>query len=148
MRFTLPGFVVLFTLRNFPLYNTLNRRRLQPTINSCISPLCCSSYLFTLSRSMASWLEESVVTVSVNHLLGANEVVRREFVENYKQDLFPALGTSTGQTMWRTYRNITRVTIWGQDHFHNNIRLFMVMEALDLGSDLLLCSEVHLSPIF
>ena len=32
-----------------------------------------------------------------------------------------------------TFRNVTRVTLWGHDHFRNNVRLFMVMEALDLG---------------
>ena len=84
---------------------------------------------------MANWAEESIITVGVGHVIGAEESVRREFVENYKRSLFPALGTTTGQTIWKTYRNITRVTLWGREHFCNNVRVFSVMKALDLGPD-------------
>ena len=65
----------------------------------------------------------------------ANIEARRAFIARYKRLLFPRLGTSTAQTKWWTYRNVTRVTIWGLDHFKNNVRLFMAMEALDLGLD-------------
>ena len=58
---------------------------------------------------------------------------RRAFIARYERLLFPRLGTSTAQTKWWTYCNVTRVTIWGLDHFKNNVRLFMAMEALDLG---------------
>ena len=51
----------------------------------------------------------------------------------YERYLFPQLGTSTAQTKWWTFCNVTRVTLWVHDHFQNNVRLFMVMEALDLG---------------
>ncbi len=84
---------------------------------------------------MANWVEESIISVGIGHVLGAEESVRRAFAENYKRNLFPSLGTSTGQTIWKTYRNITRVTLWGREHFCNNVRLFSVMEALDLGPD-------------
>ena len=49
--------------------------------------------------------------------------------------------------MWKTYRNITRVTIWGQEHFCNNVHLFIVMEALDLGPDYY-CVERGLNRVF
>ena len=42
---------------------------------------------------------------------------------------------------------MTRVTIWGLDHFKNNVRLFMAMEALDLGPTYY-CVLRNLSPIF
>lgn len=58
---------------------------------------------------------------------------RWAFVAAYERQLFPRLGTSTAQTKWWTLRNITRVTLWGRDHFKNNVRLFMVMEALGIG---------------
>ena len=65
----------------------------------------------------------------------------------YERLLFPRLGTSTAQTKWWTYRNVTRVTIWGLDHFKNNVKLFMAMEALYLGPDYY-CVLRTLSPIF
>ena len=60
---------------------------------------------------------------------------KRAFIAGYERLLFPRLGTSNAQTKWWTYRNVTRVTIWGLDHFKNNVRLFMAMEALDLDRD-------------
>ena len=84
---------------------------------------------------MADWLEDTIISVGIGHVLGADESVQREFVENYKRSLFSALGTSTGQTVWKTYHNITKVTLWGHEHFCNNVRLFSVIEALDLGPD-------------
>ena len=63
----------------------------------------------------------------------ASVAARRAFVARYERHLFPHLGTLSAQTRWWTYRNVTRVTLWGRDHFWNNVRLFMVMEALDLG---------------
>ena len=60
---------------------------------------------------------------------------RRAFITGYERLLFPHLGTSNAQTKWWTCCNVTRVTIWGLDHFKNNVRLFMAMEALDLGPD-------------
>ena len=35
--------------------------------------------------------------------------------------------------MWRSHCNIVRVTLWGRDHFRNNVRAAMVREALGLG---------------
>ena len=82
---------------------------------------------------MAAWRAALVANVSIRHVLQASEPVRRDFVARYERYLFPQLGTSTAQTKWWTFQNITRVTLWGHDHFQNNVRLFMVMEALDLG---------------
>ena len=42
--------------------------------------------------------------------------------------------TTTVQTMWRSHRNIVRVTLWGRDHFQNNVQVAMVCEALGLGT--------------
>ena len=35
--------------------------------------------------------------------------------------------------MWRSHRNIIRVTLWGRDHFRNSVRAAMVCEAFGLG---------------
>ena len=80
-------------------------------------------------------LQNTIISMGVEHVLGADEVVWREFVENFKRTLFSARETSLGQTVWKTYRNITRVMPLGRDHFLNNVRLFMVKEALGLGPD-------------
>lgn len=82
---------------------------------------------------MAAWRAALVLDISVHHLLGASEPVRRDFVERYKQLLFPHSGSCNAQTVWKTSHNITRVTIWGRDHFRNNVRLAMVTEAMGLG---------------
>ena len=83
---------------------------------------------------MAARQDELVLSVVIPHLQQASKRVRRSFVENYERLLFPRLGTSTSQTPWKTFRGITRVTLWGRDHFRNNIRLAMVQEAMNLGS--------------
>ena len=75
------------------------------------------------------------ITSFLRDLRQASVEARRAFVARYEQHLFPHLGTSAAQTKWWTYRNVTRVTLWGRDHFKNNVRLFMVIEALDLGPD-------------
>lgn len=54
-------------------------------------------------------------------------------MEKYGRLLFPSLETFTAQAKWWIFQNVTRVTLWGHDHFQNNVRLFMVMEALELG---------------
>ena len=56
--------------------------------------------------------------------------------------------TSTTQTKWWTYHNVTRVIIWDLDYFKNNVRLFMAMKALDLGLDYYCVLIRNLSPIF
>ena len=70
-----------------------------------------------------------------NLLSRTNLAGRRAFLEAYERQLFPRLGTSTAQTKWQSYRNITRVTLWGHEHFRNNVRWFRVLEALGLGPD-------------
>ena len=82
---------------------------------------------------MAAWPQLLAMSNSLQHLLQADESVRRDFVARYERYLFPHLGTSTAQTKWWTFQNTTRVTLWGYDHFRNNVRLFMVMEGLGLG---------------
>ena len=57
----------------------------------------------------------------------------RAFVERYERRLFPLPQITTAQTMWRSYRNIVRVTLWGRDHFRNNVHAAMVRESLGLG---------------
>ena len=77
----------------------------------------------------------------------ANIEAKRTFITRYERLLFHLLGTSTAQTKWWTYRNVTRVTIWGLDHFKNNVRLFMAMEALDLGPTYY-CVLRNFTPLF
>lgn len=84
---------------------------------------------------MAEVHHDLVISIAINHLLDSNEDAKRAFTERFQQALFPNLGTSTGQTLWKTHHNITRATIWGRDHFRNNIRLAMAKEALGLGPD-------------
>ena len=81
----------------------------------------------------------------LRRLRHANIEAKRAFITSYECLLFPRLGTSTAQTEWWTYRNVTRVTIWGLDHFKNNVRLFMAMEAL--GPEYY-CVPRNFSPIF
>ena len=82
---------------------------------------------------MAAWQDSLVLSMAIHHLQGASDSVRRSFVERYERLLFPHPGTSTAQTKWRSIQGITRVTLWGRDHFRNNIRLAMVLEAMNLG---------------
>ena len=82
---------------------------------------------------MAAWPQLLAMSPALQQLVHADESVRRDFVEGYEYDIFPYLGTSTAQTKWWTFQNTTRVTLWGREHFQNNVRLFMVMEGLGLG---------------
>ena len=79
-------------------------------------------------------LEDLALSIAIDHLIQARIEVRQASVENYERLLFPNLGTSTAQTKWRSYRNFVRVTLWGREHFRNNVCLLaMVCEALGLG---------------
>ena len=69
----------------------------------------------------------------IEHLQQIDEEARRAFVERYERRLFPLPQLSAAQTKWRSYCNIVRVTLWGRDHFRNNVRVAMVCEALGLG---------------
>lgn len=82
---------------------------------------------------MAGWQLALVTRLAIEQLRQSNEEARRAFVDRYEQGIFPHPGTSTAQTKWKTYRDIIRVTLWGRDHFRNNVRLAMVREAMGLG---------------
>ena len=77
--------------------------------------------------------QEEILSVVMSHLLQASEEVKRDFIESYARNLFPLLGTSVDQTRWWTQYGITRVTVWGHNHFRNNVRVAMIEEALGLG---------------
>ena len=81
----------------------------------------------------AAWRQSLAMANSLQDLRRASDPVKRAFMAAYERYLFPQLGTSTAQTKWWTFHNVTRVTLWGHGHFRNNVRLFMVMEALGLG---------------
>ena len=66
-------------------------------------------------------------------LCQASVEARRASVTRYEHNLSPHLGTSSAQTKWWTFSNVTHVTLWGRDHFWNNVKLFMVMQDFDLG---------------
>ena len=68
-------------------------------------------------------------------------------MDRYEQRLFPHPGTSTAQTKWKNYRDILRATLWGRDHFQNDVRLAMVCEAMGLGP-LIYCIIRSLYPAF
>ena len=57
----------------------------------------------------------------IEHLQQTNEETRRAFAERYERRLFSLPQLTTAQTKWRSHRNIVRVTLWGRDHFWNNI---------------------------
>lgn len=84
---------------------------------------------------MAAAVPRNVSLAELRNLLSQTSVAGRiAFMEAYERHLFPRLGTSTAQTKWWTYRyRITRVTLWGREHFRNNVRWFRVLEALELG---------------
>ena len=85
---------------------------------------------------MAAAAPGALAVANLQNLLSQTDLAgRRAFMEAYERHLFPRLGTSTAQTKWWTYRNITRVTLWGREHFRNNVRWFRVLEALGLGPD-------------
>ena len=69
----------------------------------------------------------------IKNLQQTNEETRRDFAERYKQRLFPLPQLTIAQTKWTSHRNIVRVTLWGRDHFRNNVQIAMVCEALGLG---------------
>ena len=82
---------------------------------------------------MAGGQRAFITHVVFEHMQQKNEETRRAFAERYKQRFFPLPQITTAQTMWRSHRNIVRVTLWGRDHFRNNVRAAMVREALGLG---------------
>ena len=57
----------------------------------------------------------------IEHLQQTNEEIRRAFAERYERRLFPLPRLTTARTKWRSHCNIVRVTIWGRDHFWNNV---------------------------
>ena len=85
---------------------------------------------------MAAWRAASILSLGLQHLEQASESVHKAFLERYKQHLFPQPGSCNAQTVWKTWQNITRVTVWGREHFGNNVHMLaMVTEALGLGPE-------------
>ena len=90
---------------------------------------------------------EAWALANLQHVMRQVDLVgKKAFMGAYEQQLFPRLGTSTAQTKWWTYRNVTRVTIWGRDHFRNNINYFRVLEALGLGTPFYCVQGSHHPP--
>ena len=84
---------------------------------------------------MAEARLEAWALANLQHVMSQGNLAgKKAFMRAYKRQLFPRLGTSTAQTKWWTYRNVTRVTIWGRNHFCNNVNYFRVLEALGLGT--------------
>ena len=54
----------------------------------------------------------------------ADEDTKRLVAERYERQLFPNPGSSIAQTKWKTYHNLVRVTLWGRDHFRNNVHFW------------------------
>ena len=82
---------------------------------------------------MAGGQQAFLTRLVFEHLQQTNEETRRAFTERYERRLFPLPQITIAQTMWRSHRNLVRVTLWGRDHFRNNVRAAMVREALGLG---------------
>ena len=82
---------------------------------------------------MARGQQAFLTRLVIQHLQHTNKETRRAFAERYKQRHLPLPQLSTTQTKWRSHCNIVRVTLWGRDHFWNNVRVAMVHEALGLG---------------
>ena len=57
----------------------------------------------------------------IEHLQQTNEETRRAFAERYERRLFSLPQLTTAQTKWRSHCNVVRVTLWGRDHFQNNV---------------------------
>ena len=83
-------------------------------------------------------MEESATTVeemiafAMEHLEHADLKVRKETVERLAIKLFPKY-RHRQEWMWQSRDNITRVTLWGQEHVRDNTILAMVKEKLGLG---------------
>lgn len=73
------------------------------------------------------------MTIVVEHLKTSSPEKRRAFVVLMSRLIFPMQGYSGDQIKWTTKATITRVTVWGERHFLNNLRLAMIREALGLG---------------
>ena len=82
---------------------------------------------------MAGGQQAFLTCLVIEHLQQTNEEVRRSFAKRYKQRLFPLSQLTTAQTKWRSHCNVIRVTLWGRDHFRNNVRIAMICEVLGLG---------------
>lgn len=76
--------------------------------------------------------EEALARVS-DHLMVSSKAKKRSFVKLMSRLIFPQEGATGAQTRWITSQSITRVTVWGQDHVLNNLRLAVIREAMGLG---------------
>ena len=76
--------------------------------------LVSTTLLFVLSLNSMQLLSKVNFLRRMRHV---NIEAKRAFIARYERLLFPRPGTSIAQTKWWTYRNVTRVTIWGLDHF-------------------------------
>ena len=67
-------------------------------------------------------------------MIASSKVEKRAFVRLMTRLIFPQVGTSGAHCRWLTSLSVTRVTVWGQAHLLNNLRLVVIREALGLGS--------------
>ena len=70
---------------------------------------------------MAGGQRAFLTCLVIELLQQTNEETRRAFAERYERRLFPLSQLTTTQTKLRSHRNVVRVTLWGRDHFWNNV---------------------------
>ena len=78
--------------------------------------------------------EEEVLARISDHVMASSKAEKRAFVRLMTRLIFPQEGTIGAQCRWLTSLSVTRVTVWGQAHLLNNLRLVVIREALGLGS--------------
>ena len=70
---------------------------------------------------MAGGQQAFITRLVIEHLQQTNKETRRAFAERYEPTIFSLPQLTTAQTMWRSHRNVVRVTLQGRDQFWNNV---------------------------
>ena len=76
---------------------------------------------------------QEIAALAVDHLKATDPKAKKAFLSVLSYQIFPRQGSTGAQTKWVSMGSITRVTVWGQEHFLNNLRLAMVCENLGMG---------------
>ena len=77
--------------------------------------------------------EEQAMYVVRQHMEVASLETKKTLIDLYTQLFFPQPDSSWSQVMWSNRCGVTFVTIWGEEHLRNNLRLALIKEMLGLG---------------
>ena len=77
--------------------------------------------------------EEQAMYVVRQHMEVASLETKKNLIDLYTQLFFPQPDSSWSQVMWSNRSGVTFVTIWGEEHLRNNLRLALIKEMMGLG---------------